>query len=176
MFGWLLLHVIIGAFYRPIRQGRKVAYLTLVSFVFLVAPGRHVRQPQARRRGGGKRGENFESRIRTSQHCRRGDSGPCTGGARMNVQVVGCSHHGTSIGIRERLAFGRQQAEEALHSGGVSFHDVEGVLLSTCNRVEIYAASQSAPIPGVEEIGRLPRPLPPARSGRDRAAPVRQHR
>jgi ABC-type uncharacterized transport system permease subunit len=36
MFGWLLLHVIIGAFYRPIRQGRKVAYLTLVSFVFLV--------------------------------------------------------------------------------------------------------------------------------------------
>jgi len=36
MFAWLLLHVIIGAFYRPIRQGRKVAYLTLVSFVFLV--------------------------------------------------------------------------------------------------------------------------------------------
>jgi ABC-type transport system involved in cytochrome c biogenesis permease subunit len=36
MFGWLLLHVIIGAFYRPIRQGRKVAYLTLVSFVFLL--------------------------------------------------------------------------------------------------------------------------------------------
>ncbi len=36
MFAWLLLHVIIGAFYRPIRQGRKVAYLTMVSFVFLV--------------------------------------------------------------------------------------------------------------------------------------------
>jgi hypothetical protein len=36
MFIWLLLHVIIGAFYRPIRQGRKVAYLTLVSLVFLV--------------------------------------------------------------------------------------------------------------------------------------------
>ena len=36
MFGWLLLNVIIGAFYRPIRQGRKVAYLTLASFLFLV--------------------------------------------------------------------------------------------------------------------------------------------
>ena len=36
MFGWLLLNAIIGAFYRPIRQGRKVAYLTLVSFLFLV--------------------------------------------------------------------------------------------------------------------------------------------
>jgi hypothetical protein len=36
LFGWLLLHVIIGVFYRPIRQGRKVAYLTMVSFLFLV--------------------------------------------------------------------------------------------------------------------------------------------
>ena len=36
MFAWLLLHVVIGAFYRPIRQGRKVAYLTMVSFIFLV--------------------------------------------------------------------------------------------------------------------------------------------
>ncbi len=36
MFGWLLLHVIFAAFYRPIRQGRKVAYLTLASFLFLV--------------------------------------------------------------------------------------------------------------------------------------------
>ena len=71
----------------------------------------------------------------------------------MTVQVVGCSHHGTSIGIRERLAFGRQQADEALLQWRVSFRDVEGVLLSTCNRVEIYAASQSAAIPGVEEIG-----------------------
>jgi ABC-type uncharacterized transport system permease subunit len=37
MFAWLLLHVIIGAFYRPIRRGRKVAYLTMVSFIFLIA-------------------------------------------------------------------------------------------------------------------------------------------
>ena len=73
----------------------------------------------------------------------------------MNVQVVGCSHHGTSIVIRERLAFGRQQADEALEQWRLAFRDVEGVLLSTCNRVEIYAASQSAPIPGVEEIGHF---------------------
>jgi len=36
MFGWLLLHVVIGAFYRPIQRGRKVAYLTLASFIFLL--------------------------------------------------------------------------------------------------------------------------------------------
>jgi len=71
----------------------------------------------------------------------------------VNLQVVGCSHHSTSIAIRERLAFGRQQAEEALQQWRLAFREVEGVLLSTCNRVEIYAASQSAPIPGVKEIG-----------------------
>ncbi|GAB6167242.1 cytochrome c biogenesis protein CcsA [Thermostilla marina] len=36
MFGWLVLMVGLGTFYRPAREGRKVAYLTLVSFVFLV--------------------------------------------------------------------------------------------------------------------------------------------
>jgi hypothetical protein len=32
---WLLAAVVVGALYRPARQGRKVAYLTMVSFVFL---------------------------------------------------------------------------------------------------------------------------------------------
>ena len=36
MFGWLLLSVLVGVFYKPAREGRKVAYLTVVSFVFLV--------------------------------------------------------------------------------------------------------------------------------------------
>ena len=36
MFGWLVLCALVSAFYKPARQGRKVAYLTLVSFVPLV--------------------------------------------------------------------------------------------------------------------------------------------
>jgi len=62
MFGWLLLHVVIGAFYRPIRQGRKVAYLTLVSFVFLVAL---VVMFATTKHGGGeeRNAANTESRI-----------------------------------------------------------------------------------------------------------------
>jgi hypothetical protein len=36
MFGWLLVTSGIGVVYRPAREGRKMAYLTLVSFVFLV--------------------------------------------------------------------------------------------------------------------------------------------
>jgi glutamyl-tRNA reductase len=71
----------------------------------------------------------------------------------MNLQVVGCSHHATAIGVRERLAFGQEQAGEALAEWRTAFRDVEGVLLSTCNRVEIYAASQSGAVPDVGQIG-----------------------
>jgi glutamyl-tRNA reductase len=71
----------------------------------------------------------------------------------MNLQVVGCSHHATAIEVRERLAFGEDRAGEALAEWRSSFRDVEGVFLSTCNRVEIYAASQSGAVPGVDQIG-----------------------
>lgn len=36
MFAWLAGSVLLGAVYRPLREGRKVAYLTFLSFVFLV--------------------------------------------------------------------------------------------------------------------------------------------
>jgi ABC-type transport system involved in cytochrome c biogenesis permease subunit len=36
MFGWLLASVAFGFFYRPAREGHKVAYLTVASFIFLI--------------------------------------------------------------------------------------------------------------------------------------------
>ena len=36
MFVWMLLTTVIGHFYKPARVGHKVAYLTVVSFIFLV--------------------------------------------------------------------------------------------------------------------------------------------
>ncbi len=36
MFAWLLVFTVAGMVYRPAREGRRVAYHTLVSFVFLV--------------------------------------------------------------------------------------------------------------------------------------------
>jgi len=36
LFFWLLAAVILSAVYRPARQGHKVAYLTLASFLFFV--------------------------------------------------------------------------------------------------------------------------------------------
>ena len=36
MFLWLAGSLVFAAFYKPLRQGPKMAYLTLVSFVLLV--------------------------------------------------------------------------------------------------------------------------------------------
>ena len=70
----------------------------------------------------------------------------------MLVQVVGCSHHGTSIALRERLAFSHEQVREALDHWRRVFPGVEAVLLSTCNRVEIYAATEHETEPGLDQI------------------------
>jgi len=70
----------------------------------------------------------------------------------MKVQVIGCSHHGTSLSIRERLAFRPEQIGEALDHWRRVFKQTEAVLLSTCNRVEIYAAGAAATAPSSEQV------------------------
>ncbi len=69
----------------------------------------------------------------------------------MNLQVVGCSYHSTSIAVREKLAFNGQQTAEALDRWREGFPQVEGVLLSTCNRVELYMAGEQG-LPGSREV------------------------
>ena len=79
----------------------------------------------------------------------------------MLVQVVGCSHHGTSLALRERLAFSPEQLREALDHWRRVFPGVEAVLLSTCNRVEIYAATERETEPSLDQIaGFLACPTP----------------
>ncbi len=60
----------------------------------------------------------------------------------MKLQLVGCSHHHASLEMRERLAFTPAQAETALDALRTQFPQSEVVLLSTCNRVELYAAAE----------------------------------
>ncbi|MCO6453754.1 MAG: glutamyl-tRNA reductase [Pirellulaceae bacterium] len=61
----------------------------------------------------------------------------------MKLQMVGCSHHNSSVQIRERLAFSPDQARLALEKWRERFPQSEAVLLSTCNRVELYLAAES---------------------------------
>lgn len=61
----------------------------------------------------------------------------------MKLQMVGCSHHTAAVEVRERLAFSKDQAAEALARFRSLYPQAEAVLLSTCNRVELYVASES---------------------------------
>jgi len=70
----------------------------------------------------------------------------------MLMQVVGCSHHGATIALRERLAFSPSQQREALDQWRRVFPGIEAVLLSTCNRVELYAAADGEGEPSFEQI------------------------
>ena len=71
----------------------------------------------------------------------------------MKLQMVGCSHHNSSVELRERLAFSPDQAASALGKWRESFPTTEAVLLSTCNRVEIYtAADDPAAVPSEQQV------------------------
>jgi glutamyl-tRNA reductase len=60
----------------------------------------------------------------------------------MNIIVVGLSHKTASVEIRERVAFSPNLIEkplkELINLDGI----IEGVIVSTCNRVEIYATTR----------------------------------
>jgi glutamyl-tRNA reductase len=62
----------------------------------------------------------------------------------MKLQMVGCSHHTAPVEVRERLAFSREQVAAALSLFRSRYPQTEAVLLSTCNRVELYFASETA--------------------------------
>jgi len=59
----------------------------------------------------------------------------------MKLQMVGCSHHNASVEVRQRLAFSADQTVAALGRWRKSYPATEAVLLSTCNRVELYTAA-----------------------------------
>jgi glutamyl-tRNA reductase len=59
----------------------------------------------------------------------------------MNIIVVGLSHHTAPLEIREKLAFESNGIESPLREL-TSLPDItEGVIVSTCNRVEVYAVT-----------------------------------
>ena len=64
---------------------------------------------------------------------------------RMNIVVIGLSHHSSPVELRERFAFAEAKIPDALKSLRESGIAGEAVILSTCNRVEIYAATALEP-------------------------------
>ena len=62
----------------------------------------------------------------------------------MNLIVLYCTHQTTSLAVRERLAFAtREQLTSGYSDLRRRFPESEVVILSTCNRVELYLAHSS---------------------------------
>jgi glutamyl-tRNA reductase len=57
----------------------------------------------------------------------------------MSLLVVGCNHRSADLALLERLAVPAEELPKALRSLTALEHVLEAVVLSTCNRVEIYA-------------------------------------
>ena len=63
----------------------------------------------------------------------------------MSVVVIGLSHRTSPLELRERFAFAEEKIPAALQALRESGIATEATILSTCNRVEIYAATSLAP-------------------------------
>ena len=61
----------------------------------------------------------------------------------MNIIVAGFNHKSAPIDVREKVAFCASDTIKALRELKSRFSDTEFVLLSTCNRVELYAVGPS---------------------------------
>ena len=73
----------------------------------------------------------------------------------MPIIVIGLSHRSSPVTVRERFAFAESIIPDVLQKlrtdGGVN----EAVILSTCNRVEIYAATDRSEREAVEALRRF---------------------
>jgi glutamyl-tRNA reductase len=73
----------------------------------------------------------------------------------MNVVVIGLSHRTSPVDLRERFAFADKKIPGALQELRASGIASEAAILSTCNRVEIYAATKLAPEAAFAELKKF---------------------
>lgn len=72
----------------------------------------------------------------------------------MSVLVVGLSHRTAPVGLLERAALGAESTAKLARDVASAAHVSESVVLSTCNRVEVYAVVSKFHS-GVAEVGEL---------------------
>jgi len=73
----------------------------------------------------------------------------------MSVVVIGLSHRSAPVELRERFAFAGEKIPEALAALRTSGLASEAAILSTCNRVEIYAVTPLAADAAVAELKKF---------------------
>jgi glutamyl-tRNA reductase len=70
----------------------------------------------------------------------------------MRFVCIGMSHRTAPLELRERVAFAPEDMDRALKSLTGQWKDAEFLILSTCNRTEIYTARELHGRPRVEEL------------------------
>ena len=60
----------------------------------------------------------------------------------MSVVVIGLSHRSAQLELLERMAVGEEGLAKALHDLCTRPHVSEAVVLSTCNRTEVYVVAE----------------------------------
>src|SRR5215469_4496401 len=70
----------------------------------------------------------------------------------MNIVLIGLSHKTAPVEMRERLAFDDSRLPDAL-SGLVDHDNIdEGLIVSTCNRVEVVASAPAGAEQGIDRL------------------------
>ncbi len=72
-----------------------------------------------------------------------------------SVVVIGLSHHLSPVELREQFAFAEAKIPDALKTLRESGSAAEAVILSTCNRVEIYTATAWEPARAIAELKKF---------------------
>ena len=60
----------------------------------------------------------------------------------MSVVVIGVNHRTSPLRVLERVAVGADAMPKALHALSSKDNIREAVVLSTCNRTEVYAVTE----------------------------------
>ena len=89
----------------------------------------------------------------------------------MRLLAMGVDHRSAPASVREALAFDGTQCAAGLDLLARTFPGNELVILSTCNRVELYVAGSRGAGPGGRRPGRCPDRVPRGRRRGGRRAP-----
>ena len=72
----------------------------------------------------------------------------------MDIFVVGLSHKTAPVAVREKVAFAPEKMQTPLEQLLALPGIAEAVIVSTCNRVELYAAGPDALV-GINQLKRF---------------------
>ncbi len=132
---WLVFAVLLHARFRPAMRGRGLMVLTIVAFGFLVFTWVGIEALRLRTADG------------AGELARRRE-----GGDAVRLLAMGVDHRSAPASVSEALAFDGPRCAAGLQSLAGAFPGNELVILSTCNRVELYLAGAIECVPDADAL------------------------